>query len=182
MRKIVEGDFIDSFHEDGLPKPKYCIDNESDFPNDPRCGWKPRIGGIDDFEKTVTTTGKFYFDKWFRDDSEYNLRAGFTLTLSETSPNSGIFRYTSPNDGFFPLAKNFGTGIEPCDFTTDRRIDCSNGGKAFPKARKIGADESDSKVFSFTSEHHSFFQLRGDEKFTFSGVSYDIFLTMPTTM
>jgi hypothetical protein len=159
ITKIIESDL--EFHEDGLPKPKYCKDNGV-FPQDPRCGWS-----VPTNQKLASTTGKKFFDMWFRDNPVYNLRAGYTLTLNSISSTQFHF-----NSNFFvPLAENFGTGLKPCLATAGRTLDCSNGGKSFPLADKLDIKETADAHFTFTSEHHSFFQLKGTEVFTFSGVS-----------
>jgi len=103
------------------------------------------------------------------------LRAGYTLQLDPISGNR--FQFASqaddgvtPGKGFYPLSLNSLTGLFPCKATSGQ-LNCTNGGKAFPKAKKIDRDENadNSRIYSFTSEHHSFFQLKGDEVFEFSG-------------
>ena len=96
----------------------------------------------------------------------YNMRSGFTITLNPIA--GGLFQFNA--DKFFPLAIN--NGGKPCNSFPNRTLDCSNGGKSFPLAQKIASLEDSSQQFSFTSEHHSFFQLRGTESFNFSGVSF----------
>jgi hypothetical protein len=158
LSKIVENDLV--FHTDGLPKPRYCLNNGV-FPQDPRCGW--RIPSVSNGDKIVTTSGRQWFDMWFRDNAVYNLRSGFTLKLTETSAGSKIFEFATGS--FFPTAPT-----TPCLATPGRTLNCANGGKTFPHARKSSAQEDSTRQFSFTSEHHSFFELRGNEQFTFEGV------------
>lgn len=50
---------------------------------------------------TKTTHGKFYFDQWFNDTPGVNMSAPLSLTLTETSPGSGLFDYASSQ--FFPI-------------------------------------------------------------------------------
>ena len=162
VSKIVEDYLVP--HEDGLPKPQYCLNNGV-YPQDPRCGWILPQSSND--AKKASTSGPDSFHSWFRDVPTLNLRAGFTLTLNPFGV--GQFRFAST--AFFPFASQFGVGLKPCLATADKRLNCANGGKAFPVHDKIDGDDSASRIFSFSSEHHSFFQLKGTEKFEFSGVS-----------
>jgi hypothetical protein len=155
-------------HTDGLPKPIYC--RNKFVAGDPRCGWRQSAPTSDPTYK-VTTSGPDYFYTWYRDSPEFNMRTGFRAVLGP-SGNPGEFFYS--DSAFFPLAKNHGQ-LQPC-LAVSKKIDCSNGGRAFPKATKIASTEDNDQVFSFTSELHTFFQLRGTEKFTFQGVSFLPFL------
>ena len=48
-----------------------------------------------------TTHGQTAFDQWYRDVPGTNMTGSLSLTLGETSPGSGIYRYSSNN--FFPI-------------------------------------------------------------------------------
>jgi hypothetical protein len=161
LTRIVEDNL--EFHTDGLPKPIYCINKF--ISGDQRCGWRTPLPAVTDTEYKVTTAGPQYFSTWYRDSPEYNMRAGFSAVLVPSS-NPGEFNFTDTT--FFPLSKN-DNQIKPCT-VDNRKINCTNGGKAFPTATKQSSVESDSQVFSFTSELHTFFELRGTEIFTFQGV------------
>lgn len=152
LTKIVEPWL--EFHEDGLPKPAYC----QLPPRNGRCGWngagKP------------ATSGKLLFDKWYRDDATYNKRVSFELNLTETS--AGVFGFQSAK--FSPLSR-----FPACGFTADNALNCSNGGKLWPRAQlgsfKDPYDETlpASSTYGFTTEMHSFFTFAGSETFAFSG-------------
>jgi len=104
------------------------------------------------------------------------MRSGYTLTLLP-DPGADTFSFTAdsntPEQGFFPLATST---IFPCKANASSQLDCSNGGRTWPTHVKQDWNETYTplkKIFSFTDEHHSFFQLHGTEIFSFTGVSND---------
>ena len=143
-----------SYNEDGLPKPIYCANGDGIIPGDLRCGWAETLNPV------VTSTGLSNFDLWYRDHPVYNMRQGVILTLSTIGNDS--FQFDSGAVGFHP----FNT---PCDATTDGHILCLPGQNSFPRLQKINSNENDGPLFSFTTELHTFFQLKGNESFTFAG-------------
>ncbi|KAH9252952.1 hypothetical protein BASA81_009108 [Batrachochytrium salamandrivorans] len=156
LTKIVEPWL--EFHEDGLPKPTYC----QLPPKNGRCGWNnPSLAS-----GKPATSGKLLFDKWYRDDATYNKRVSFELNLTETFV--GGFEFQSAK--FSPLSR-----FLACGFTADNALNCSNGGKIWPRAQlgsfKDPYDETlpTSNTYGFTTEMHSFFTFAGTETFSFSG-------------
>jgi fibro-slime domain-containing protein len=162
LTKIVESSM--QTHTDGLPKPIYC-NGPSKRANDSRCGW---TYNSDLNEYIVATTGKWSFDKWYRDDVRFSKRVSFALNLSETASGSGVFTYQSRS--FHPI-----NSIAPCTSTRDMRLDCSNGGKLWPRAVMGSFDvpyneNTDPRgAFAFTTEIHTFFTFVGNETFEFEG-------------
>ena len=180
LTKIVEFQLTNSI--DGLPKPQYCgeggntprQDGSLPAPGNKRCGW--RNTGYSGPGGYVVSTGQENFDKWYRDYPVYNMRQGNILTL--TSIGNGQFQfssYTNPNSnfpGFHPMKSPCGVN------TTTHTVLCSPGQNSFPLLNKISYDEytdPNHYQFSFTTEIHTFFELNGNESFTFSGDD-DVFI------
>jgi fibro-slime domain-containing protein len=46
-------------------------------------------------------TAPYYFNQWFNDAAGTNVNIPYDITLSETSPGSGIYSYSNPD--FFPI-------------------------------------------------------------------------------
>ena len=69
---------------------------------------------------TNSTTGKQFFDEWYRDTKGVNLSTTITLALSPSAANPNVFNYD--NDAFFPIdGQLFGNQARPhnYDFTVE---------------------------------------------------------------
>jgi fibro-slime domain-containing protein len=76
------------------------------FLGDDRGIVKSDLGGdqkpvYDSLTTTLTTTGAANFDQWYRNVSGVNQSLLYQITLTETSPGSGIYSYE--NSTFFPI-------------------------------------------------------------------------------
>jgi fibro-slime domain-containing protein len=88
---------------------------------------------------SATTNGKKFFDQWFNDVQDINLRKDTTLTLNLIAGSSPpTYQYDS--SFYFPIDKEL-----------------------------FGNEENPAHNFGFTLETHTSFQYRGGEKFSFSG-------------
>jgi fibro-slime domain-containing protein len=88
---------------------------------------------------SATTNGKKYFDQWYNDVKDINLRADIPLTLGLIAGSSPP-TYQYDNSFYFPIDKQL-----------------------------FGNEENPSHNFGFTLETHTAFLYRGGEKFSFSG-------------
>lgn len=88
---------------------------------------------------TKSTTGRMYFDQWYRDISGVNMTIPYTLELSRAS-GSSVWSYT--NTKFFPI-----------------------DGKGFGNMRAPAPNHN----YHFTLEAHLVFDYAGGEQFTFKG-------------
>jgi fibro-slime domain-containing protein/choice-of-anchor A domain-containing protein len=59
---------------------------------------KPVLNGSPTF-----FSGPAYFAQWYRDVSGLNIRIEKSITLTETVPGNGIYRYDSGNNAFYPI-------------------------------------------------------------------------------
>jgi fibro-slime domain-containing protein len=50
-----------------------------------------------------TTHGAAAFNQWYNDTPGVNLATSYTFIANETSPGSGVYKYTTPAGGYFPI-------------------------------------------------------------------------------
>jgi hypothetical protein len=160
MTRVVEN-YLE-YDESGLPKVVHCRGpfNPKNS-SDQRCGWQ--YGTV---YPQPTTTGKSTFDLWYRDSAMYNKRVAHLLVLSETSPSLYTFDadQTSTSDPRFRPLDNYTSCL-----VTNQRLNCTNGGKLWPKQVLEGGlpwsgsvyDETTGSRFGYTTELHTFFQFQG---------------------
>jgi hypothetical protein len=164
MTRVVEN-YLE-FDESGLPKVVHCLGpfNPKNS-SDQRCGWR--------FGTTFpmpATTGKSTFDLWYRDNPKFSKRVGHLLVLTEISPSLFMFDAdnTSASEPRFRPIDNFTSCL-----ATDERLDCSNGGKLWPRQMLEGKSASPGGLtydetaagasrYAYTSELHTFFQFQGE--------------------
>lgn len=99
----------------------------------------------------VTSAGPTQFNEWYRDVDGVNMRVPVQISFMESSP--GTFSFSS--NAFFPIdGKGFGNGPSTGGITIGPIVIPGNN-----------ADHN----FLFTTEVHTLFTYKGNERFTFNG-------------
>jgi fibro-slime domain-containing protein len=115
--------------------------------------FKPVYKRAGDGERTLTTHGRRFFDQWYRDVPDVNIRVEIPLKLTQNA--DGSYEYDSAKTGV-PSPVNDG----------DRMFFPIDDGTPFATAF---GNQNDAHNYCFTVELHTSFTYQGGEYFRFSG-------------
>jgi len=121
---------------------------------------KPVYAHGQDGTTSPTTHGQFWFDMWYRDTDDFNLKRQITMTLTKRSDVIYDTIYEFRDTEYFPIdGELFDEGIEP------------------PYPYTTGGDNPVYHNFHFTTEAHTTFYWDGDaEYFEVFGSDDDLFI------
>ena len=125
----------------------YCCNDDRGIAANALVGGVPVYSGVGTHGPSVAS-----FAQWYTDTSGINVSHDITLTLTETSPGSGLFQFSS--DAFFPLDTGHMTGADAGGFTGFGQI---------TDGHNFGFTTQFDTAFTYQSGRHDTFAFSGDD-------------------